>query len=262
MILKYFRDIPLYQFDRFDRDKNIFHFITTRHGKSSLSPVPSFNIGYNSGCTEEKVTENRSELAKILNITADHLIFQKQIHSTHIEIINRPLENTREIPETDGMITIVPGICICVKGADCVPILFYDPVCNVCAVVHAGWKGTFQRIAEKMISKLINDFNCNPENIIAGIGPSAGPESYQVGEDVAGLFEKEFPSSKIIMKNKNNDLFLNLWECNKQQLTGSGLIESNIEISGFCTIKNNNLFYSYRSDKSDTGRFACGIMLK
>lgn len=262
MILKYFRNIPLYQFDHFSTENKIFHFISTRKGDTSISPIPSFNIGYNSGSTIEEVYANRLKLAEIMNISPENLIFQKQIHGIHIEEIISTSTKTVDIPDTDGMITAVPGICLCVKGADCVPILFFDPVCHVCAVVHAGWKGTYKKIAEKMVSTLIHKFNCNPKNILVGIGPSAGPESYQVGSEVADLFKAEFPRWEKIVIGKKHDLFLNLWECNKLQLIESGLNESNIEISKFCTIKNNNLFYSYRGDKIETGRFACGIMLK
>lgn len=259
MILEHNNNLPLYKFEHLNEEKDILHFITTRKREKTCL---SFNLGYNSGDAHDIVLQNRNKLAEILQIDITRLIFQKQVHGIHIAKINKPLEELTDIPDTDGLITDRKNICLCVKCADCVPLIFYDNEKKVCAVAHAGWKGTFLRIAQKMIEKMKTDFSCNPQNIKVGIGPSAGPDNYEVGSDLVTKFRESFTNSSRFIIQKNNKYYLNLWECNKIQLTESGLAEKNIEISGFCTINNNDIFYSHRMDKIETGRFSSGIMIK
>ncbi|MFH2141844.1 MAG: peptidoglycan editing factor PgeF, partial [Bacteroidota bacterium] len=227
MILEHYNNLPLYKFEHLNEEKNILHFITTRKREK---PCLSFNLGYNSGDAHAIVFQNRNKLAEILQIDLTQLIFQKQVHGINIAEIYEPNKDLTEIAYTDGLITNRKKILLCVKAADCVPLIFYDDEKKVCAVAHAGWKGTFLRIAKKMIEKMKADFSCNPQNIKVGIGPSAGPDNYEVGLDIVTKFRESFTNSSLFIIQKNDKYFLNLWECNKMQLIESGLAEKNIEI--------------------------------
>jgi hypothetical protein len=170
-------------------------------------------------------------------------------------------DHNQAIPVNDAMITNCENICLVAMGADCVPILIYDPENKAIGAVHAGWRGTAQSIAFETIKKMEFHFSSKPENLIAGLGPSIGPEVYEVDMPVYNSFLKSFSACHEIFKPLENGKFLlDLWNANKIQLTDAGLSEKNIEISGFCTYSNHHLFFSSR--KGDKGRFAAGIMLQ
>lgn len=107
------------------------------------------------------------------------------------------------------------------------------------------------------------EFGTNPEDLIAGIGPSIGPKVYEVGPEVAEMFVKQFGMDNIFTPIKKSEKsLLNLWEVNKQILINSGIPEQQIEIAKMCTYSNSELFYSARRDGVKTGRLASGIILK
>jgi len=184
----------------------------------------------------------------------------KQTHSKNIGIVN----STKDIfPDTDSLITNKPGICIFIRTADCVPILLFDPIKNVLAAIHSGWKSTIQKISKHTIELMQKEYGTDPNNLIAGIGPSIGPKVYEVGAEVAELFQEQFGMDHIVIPKENsNKYLLNLWEVNKQILIESGIPESQIEIAKICTYSNPKLFFSARRDGVKTGRLATGIMLK
>ncbi|PLX16956.1 MAG: hypothetical protein C0597_07585 [Marinilabiliales bacterium] len=107
------------------------------------------------------------------------------------------------------------------------------------------------------------EFGTNPADLIAGIGPSIGPEVYEVGPEVIEMFKVEFNSDNILKPiEKTNKALLNLWETNKQILLQSGIIEKNIEVAKMCTYSIPELFYSARRDGGKCGRLASGILIK
>jgi len=141
--------------------------------------------------------------------------------------------------------------------ADCVPILLLDPVKNVVAAVHAGWKGTQQEIVLKTVEKMKETFNCNPKNILAGIAPSIGKCCYEVDWNVAQYFEK----IEHAYSQKNEKYLLDLPLINKTQLLQSGLLETNIEMSHICTACEVVSYFSYRKEGGCSGRFMSMIGL-
>ena len=148
-----------------------------------------------------------------------------------------------------------------IMGADCVPLLFYDPVQQVIGAAHAGWRGTVQKIAIETIKAMQEAFKCLPSDILVGIGPSIGPSNYEVDNVVYQEFINYFENGKAYFtKGKTTGkYYLDLWKTNKMQLLSTGVKEENIELSGICTFENNSEFFSSR--RGDSGRFAAGIML-
>ena len=255
-----FNNIKLLQFNNLSEYGDIIHFSTTRAGGISSYKLESLNLGYTVNDNPKNVTQNLNSLAKSLGFGKNQMVSPKQTHSKNIGIVN----SSKDLfPDTDALITNKSGICIFIRTADCVPILLYDPIQNALAVIHSGWKSTIQEISKHTIELMHKEFGTKPENLIAGIGPSIGPDVYEVGIEVAELFHKQFSVNHIVNPIVNSDKFLlNLWEVNKHILIESGIPESQIEIAEICTYTNPQLFYSARRDGVKTGRLATGILLK
>lgn len=252
--------IQLLQFEKLLKFEEITHFSTTRTGGFSINQLASFNLGYTVGDKPKNVTQNLNLLAGVLDIDKEQMVSPKQTHSKNIGIVT----SAKDIfPNTDALITNVSGICIFVRTADCVPILLYDPDQKAIAAIHSGWKSTLQEIAKHTVELMQKEYGTKPENLITGIGPSIGPDVYEVGPEVIEQFQNRFRFEHYITPIKNSDKgLLNLWRVNQQILIKSGIPESQIEIAEMCTYSNPDLFYSARRDGVKTGRLATGIMLK
>jgi len=165
------------------------------------------------------------------------------------------------------MVTNVPDICLTILVADCVPMLFYDPVKKAIGVCHAGWKGTLKSVALNTVKTMEKAFGSSPRDIMVGIGPGIGPSigpcCYKVGPEVISQVENVFQTKKgyIINEAKDGKGYFDLWKANLEQLLHAGIDRKNIEIAERCTCHEPDLFFSYRHQKGDTGRFAAGIML-
>ncbi len=263
MIKKEQNGLVYFQFTKLWQDTAVKHFISTRINNTQTE----FNLSLYRRNSTNKIIENRKNLAKAVNIPYENFIFQQQIHSRNVSIISKTsvgkglYDYTDGVLDNDAMITNKPGICLTVMAGDCVPILFYDSVKKVIAVAHAGWRGTYKKIAQHTVEKMTTEFGCVPSDIFAGIGPSISQKNYEVDLPVYNEFEKSFENSAqfFLKTNKKDKYYLNLWEANKLQLISVGLPEQNIEIAGLCTFEQNNLFFSAR--RGDEGRFVAGIML-
>lgn len=258
----------LYKFNIFEQFHQIRHFITSRQGGVSKNQYKGLNIGFGTNDNPENVSKNREILSESLGIPLDWFVFPRQTHSANIEVINTnhkgkgALTKDNAISDTDALITSFTNVCIIVQVADCVPILLLDPVKNIVATIHAGWRGTAKDITLQTVLKMIEIYGSNPPDIIAGIGPSIGCCCYEVGSEVIQSFNgRKIKYSNCFMQNGTKQHF-DLWQANKNQLLNAGLKEQNIEISEICTHCNNEYFFSSRHEKGDTGRFLAGIMLQ
>jgi YfiH family protein len=234
--------------------ESVLAFNTTR-ATFSENEMPRFT-----GDPAEKVKQNRAQLASVLKIQPEQLVFPRQTHTNFVVDLDS-IPND-EINETDALVTNQPGICLCVQTADCVPVLLFDPVKLVVAAIHAGWRGTVKKIAEKTVLKMQQKYHSNPKNILAVIGPSIGPEVYEVGNEVVDEVRKNIPfPEKTLQKNSAEKFHFNLWKANRLVLIDAGLREMNIEISEECTFQKEHKYYSARREGIKTGRIVSGIML-
>ena len=258
--------LNLYKFDNLSKVQHLIHFVTTRIGGVSLPPYNFLNLGLHTADNPEHVLENRALLASETGIAADRFLYASQVHSGDVKIIDEEaiakgvlLQN----PQTDATITNLPGICLMVMVADCVPVLLYDPVKRVIAVIHAGWRGTVQHITSNTIKVMIDRFGSDPADILAGIGPSIGPSCYEVGEEVKTVVQESFGTTAGYLVSQPHSVkpHFDLWYANHKQLTNSGVKPENIETAQLCTKCNQQIFFSSRADKGVTGRFAAGICL-
>ena len=237
------------------------HFVSGRSGGVSPAPFDSLNLSFSAGDAAENVIENRRRLAFSIGISPENLVFVSQCHSNEIILVNNKAD--AEGKKADALLTNVPGICLCVMGADCVPVLAYDPQKKVAAAIHAGWKGTVASITSKTLEAMQLHFGCRMQDVKIGIGPSISQDKYEVGKEVYNLFKSNFGAADLIFKYnaETAKYFPDLWLANKMQAMQLGVKESNIEIAEICTFSNPNEFFSARFFKNQTGRFAAGILI-
>lgn len=256
--------IPLWQFELLKQEKGILHYISSRLGGVSEGIYATFNQSYTAGDRKENVMENRRRLVQELEITPGMLLFPGQTHTAHVRVIRSHEELKERITETDALVTDLPEICLSVLTADCVPLLLYDPEKKVVAAAHAGWRGTVQSITLETVDVMKEQFGCHPQNILSGIGPSIGPENYEVGGNVArAVYDNpNIYTESVIKKKSNGKALFNLWEANRQQLLIGGLKERHIELAGICTFESHETFFSARRLGNPCGRYASGIMLE
>jgi polyphenol oxidase len=232
----------------------VFAFTTTR---SSLPQevAPRFTRE-----PANNALNNRNQLAKLLKIDASQMVFPRQTHSCFVA--NLSVFPDHELKETDAIVTNKPGICLCIQTADCVPLLLYDPKVKAAGAVHAGWRGTVDLIAAKAVEKMIRNYGSNPCDILVAIGPSIGPDQYEVGNEVAEAVYKNIPfAEKSLRKSLVNKYELDLWEANRQVLLSQDILPEHIEVSGRCTFSEKEHFFSARREGIVTGRIVTGIIL-
>ena len=192
-----------------------------------------------------------------------------QVHGSRVAIVERPGMMREELEGYDAFVTNRPGVAIGVRTADCVPVLLYDPVERVVAAVHAGWKGTVLHISEGALEAMGQEFGSRPSELKAVMGPSIGPDSFQVGEEVAEKFkEAGFPMDEIWSFRGPGDgspmsggHHIDLWKANRWLLAQLGIPPESIEVLGIDTYTTESLF-SARREGVACGRIINSIMLK
>ena len=169
------------------------------------------------------------------------LVLAEQIHRDKISDVDGD-DLGKKIKSVDGLVTKISRVNIGVRTADCLPILFYEPKAKIVAAVHAGWKGTLLKISPKMIKK-IESLGGKAKNIIAAIGPHICGSCYTIPKARVKLFAEK------AIRQKDGEFHLDLALFNFKQLVSSGVNKKNIEILPYCTVCQNNLFFSFRKDK-------------
>ena len=191
-----------------------------------------------------------------------------QVHENRVAIIDRQGLTREDLEGYDAFVTNRPGIAIGVRTADCVPVLIYDPIKKVIAAVHAGWKGTVLHISQTTIEVMGQAFGASPSTMKAVIGPSIGPASFQVGEEVVEKFRKAgFPIHEIASHQGPGDgtpmsggFHIDLWKANQWLLQQTGIPASNIQIAGIDTYTT-PAFFSARREGPHCGRTINSITL-
>jgi polyphenol oxidase len=224
--------------------------MSTKNG--GISPAPyCMNTSYSVGDKDENVSENRRIFFHALGVAPDRLAIPQQHHTPLIRRIEKP----GTYPECDALMTDVPEVLLSVTVADCAPILLYDRKNQVIAGVHAGWRGTEQRILLKTLLAMHKEFHSEPKDIYGFIGPSARVCCYEVGREVAEQFDSE------CVFHRGGKLYLDIEKANNTQFRNAGVPVSNIETHEDCTICTNELYHSYRRDREQSGRMLAVIAL-
>lgn len=248
---------------------NISCFTTTRIGGCSKEAYASFNCSPFCGDREEHVLRNQEYLYRSLPRKPKELIIPLQVHGTEIVLVDAafpalsPAAQRERLNGVDAVITTEPGYCVCVSTADCVPLLIYDRRNQAVAAVHAGWRGTVDRIVAKTLAFMHDKLGTTGEDVLVAIGPSISLESFEVGEEVYNTFKEEgFNMSRIsLWKEEKQKYHIDLWEANREQIHAFGVPESQIACAGICTFIHHNEFFSARRLGIKSGRILSGIMI-
>lgn len=242
-------------------------FSSTRKGGRSEGRYASFNVNAFCGDSPDAVRRNRKALADELEIPADHLIIPHQVHGTELRQIGPEFFGLRGSTQrlllegVDGVLTAMSGVCIGVSTADCIPLLLYEPIHHVAAAVHAGWRGTVQRIARKAVAEMRAAFLTRPEDLRAVIGPGISRAHFEVGDEVYEQFSAaDFDMERIA--DRRDKWHIDLPECNRMQLTEAGVAADNIRMTAVCTYARADEYFSARRLGVDSGRIYTGILLK
>jgi YfiH family protein len=260
MIVSNSDGLEYFQFSNFPNE-HITQAIFTRKGGKSKEPWASLNIGSTVGDNPEHIDNNLNSILSVLGYDKNQLAQVRQVHSSTVVRMDRPNLIEASLIHADGMVTKEPGILLLMRFADCVPIFLFDPFIKAVGIAHAGWKGTVLHVASEAVRMMQSEFGSDPDNILAGIGPSIGPDHYQIGQEVVGDVKRSFPGKwNEILAEDNDGVKLNLWTANEISLKKAGV--SKIEVAEICTACNLKEWFSHRGDKGRTGRFAAAIGIR
>jgi YfiH family protein len=252
-------DIRYFRFEQFDNE--LIQAIFTRRGGISPSPWASLNLGGTVGDSPERVRKNLKLALTALNCSQESVYDVWQVHGINVAIVKAPRLVDKPHVQADAILTNRPGITLMMRFADCVPIMFHDPIKKVAGLAHAGWQGTVNGMVRFVVEAMQKQFGSKPEDIIAGIGPSIGPDHYEIGSNVITQVKKMFGrDSSNLLHNNTGSINFDLWTANNLLLEETGVRQS--ETAGICTACHLDDWYSHRAEKGRTGRFGAIIALK
>ena len=282
------KETPYISFPVFEQYSHMIrHGFSTRLGGVSEGHFSSLNLSFSRGDEEEKVRENFKRISESMGIDPNHLVISDQVHKTNIRAVTKEdwgkgFTKPRDYAEIDGLITNEVGVPLVTAYADCVPLYFLDPVKKAIGLTHSGWRGTVEKIGKKTVEEMHKQYQCDPKDIIAVIGPSICEYCYEVSKEVAEKFieafsylnqvESSFENEKVTSLeqivqtqeeyyNKRHckaiagkDKYqLNLWNSNYAILREAGLLPENIHSSEVCTCCNSELLFSHRASNGLRG---------
>ena len=231
------------------------NYRTARVNKQEL-PEQEFN----------KAIQDYKNLCEAINVDYKNVVKTNQEHTDNIAIASKKINqdfpdiNLDEYSRTDGIVTQKANLVLSTTNADCILLLFFDPLTKTIANTHSGWKGTLQRISVKTVEKMVNEFDCKPENIICCICPSIRKCHFEVDKDVKDLFLEEFEdldiskNINIMEKQKNKEKWnIDTVLINRIILEQLGLKKENIVDSGLCSVCHKDLIHSFRVEKQVYG---------
>ncbi len=272
--MRHSRGLQILQLAPFRKLPWLVHGFSTRPGGvSTLEGQQVLNLGFMEWDTRENVTENRQLWQSALGAESFTLAPLKQIHSDAIHLFSAAPAHPCK---GDASTTNHPGLLLGVQTADCVPILLVDPKKRAVAAIHAGWKGTLARIAEKAVGRMRLELGSKPADLLAAIGPSIGACCYEVGADFVTKFSAQFADAGDYFDEPRSgdepnplqwlnmappghqppprNVHLDLPKANRAQLLAAELRVQNIFSSGLCTACHTDFFFSHRKEAGLTGR--------
>lgn len=255
-------EVPYLTFKKLDQ-AGVTHGFSTRQGGVSEGIYASMNLSYNRGDEKAAVDENFRRIGQAIGFDSGKLVFSNQVHGTQIHKVTED-DCGKVMTNMDGLVTNVKGIPMYTGYADCVPLFFYDPSREVAAMAHSGWRGTVGRIGAKMIGVMETEYGCRREDIIAAVGPSICKDCYEVSEDVAEAFKKEFKEwhwEEYLEEKGDGKYQLDLWKVNETMLLGAGITREHLDVTDLCTCCNHEYLFSHRASHGKRGNLGAFIVL-
>jgi len=257
-----------FQFDHFSQYPAMIHAVFSRQGGLSAAPYASLNTGLSVGDDRSMVFANRRLLSEALGRPAWTMATAWIVHGAEViavgaewKLDHDQLGDPGPRRQGDALMTQEQGLFLLISFADCLPVLYFDPVQGVAALAHAGWRGTTLGIAGQTVRALAERFGSRPADLLVGLAPSIGPCCYEVGSDVLDAFERspdlrQSAAFQPHVAGRADRWMLDLQETNRRQLLAVGVAPEHIEVMPFCTSCRTDLFFSHRREQGKTGRFA------
>ncbi len=260
--LKYIRFECLNEYDQI-----LSHFMSTRIGGVSQGECCSLNLGFNRNDDNRNVLENYRRLCTCADIQPETMVMTNQVHGTRVSKVDsidkgKGFIKKSDIRETDGLLTVTPGITMVTFHADCVPVFLFEPVIRAAALLHSGWKGTLSNIVSSAVLEMKRLPGFDPKRLVAVLGPSIGHCCFEVDEDVYDKFKTKYDSKKFYRVKPDKKWNIDLKGIIKKELADEGLDVNNIHDSGICTKCRSDLFFSHRADEGRTGSMAAFMQIK
>lgn len=259
----------IYYAPGFTRGGGVRAAFSNRMGGFSRGPYSTLNLGLHVGDDPQAVLSNRASFCAALGLNHRDLVACAQVHGTAMALVG-PDDRGRgafdpggAVPGVDGLATDVPGVPLVTFYGDCVPLFVFDPVRPAIALVHAGWRGTLDRIAARAVSLMREHFGASPERMLVGIGPSIGACCYTVGPEVAQMFARQFgPAAEVRPHPGEGGWRLDLALLNRRILEAAGVRSEQIDTAPWCTSCHPEEFFSHRASRGITGRMAAVMALE
>lgn len=217
-----------------------------RHGGVSDGPYASLNIAAGLGDLPEAVAENRRRVKAVLRLPL--LLSARQVHGREVYCLTEPPAADTIIEAVDALVTDRVGVGLLIQQADCQAVLLFDPLRQVIAAVHCGWRGSVQGILGETISVMADRYGTRPADLLALISPSLGP---CCGEFVN--YKEELPPEFLPFMAREKDDHFDFWRISEYQLMAAGMARDRIRIEGTCTCCSGD-YFSYRRSRRQGGR--------
>lgn len=259
--------VPYLAADGIEAAAGVAHGFSTREGGVSEGMWASLNLGVSRGDDPDHVRENYRRFLDAVGAHGGKLAMSNQIHKDVVRVVTSadwktdPYEKVGY--EADGLMTATPGVALLVFSADCLPVLFYDPVRRAVAAVHAGWRGTAAGIVTRAVERMGDVYGSRPEDILAAIGPGISKCCFETHEDVpnAMMAAVSSPALQYIQIKENGKYAVDLKGINARRLERAGLDPAHIAVSGDCTACRTDLYWSHRKMGTNRGSMAAVIQL-
>ena len=231
------------------------HGVFTRLGGVSEGIWASLNLSRSTGDAAEPIAENRRRMMEAVG--TQRWLTSWLVHGNHVRVVDERDLGADDV-HADAMITSAHGMALTLRFADCIPVLFHDRRRDVIGIAHAGWKGVANGVLSATVRAMHDAFGCDPADITAGIGPSIGPEKFEVGADVAAEIQRAV-DEPVIIETPGAKPHVDLWRAARRQLHDAGV--GSIEVAGICTASSTHEWFSHRAEHGHTGRFGVVIEL-
>jgi polyphenol oxidase len=234
----------------------LWHGILPRFYVEDGNTRKPLNLGLNCGDPDQRVWDNRRRV--MAAVGGRQAVFARQVHGNQIGVwdTQRQLQATDDhvYLQGDALVTNVPGAALFIQTADCQSVMVFDPVRRVVGNIHSGWRGSIRNIVGRTVQIMVDRFGSRPEHLIAGIGPSLGPCCAEFIH-----YRQEIPQAFWPYRREHD--YFDFWRLSTDQLVQAGVPVAQISASGICSRCNPHLFYSYRREGKQAGRFAAVIQL-
>lgn len=241
--------------------------VTTRHGGVSTGCYNSLNLGDHVGDDHQAVAENRRRLAVALGV--ERLTVADQRHTDRVAVIDAALagrghdgtaDSVAAFPATDAMITNLPGVALTVLVADCAPVILFDPRSQAIGVAHSGRVGTVLGVVPNTVAAMAAAYGSDPADLLVGIGPAIGADSYEIGDSQAAEVTAAFAGAALLRPTRPGHCTLDLVGGLRIQLRRAGVGDGNVHDMAIDTRTATDDFFSDRAARP-CGRFMLAAIL-